>query len=71
MDETKKRIEYKYYITLAPDGTVLKSFSTAFEEPTETDTLVGAGEGRHYNLDLYDYKKDYKLIYKDGKITEK
>ena len=66
-----EKIEYKYYITLAPDGTVLRSFSTAFKQPDEGDTLTGSGTERHYNLDIYNHEMEYNLIYKDGEIRQK
>ena len=69
--ETTDRPEYKYYITLSPDDTILESFSTAFKKPTKNDTLVGSGKNRHYNLSLQNFEGEYNLVYKDGVIRDK
>ena len=60
----------KHYIRLNKNGFIIKSFSTAFEQPLDTDVYIEDG-GRHYNLpNIYDDNNIPQLQYIDGKIVE-
>jgi len=44
-------MDNKHYIRVDENNLIIKSFSDAFEQPTESDIFIEEG-GRHYNLDL-------------------
>lgn len=57
----------KHYIKTDNNNYIIKSFSDAFEQPSETDIFIENG-GRHYNLDIHlddmcpKYKYDNGII---------
>jgi hypothetical protein len=59
----------KHYIRL--DGIfVIKTFSTAFEQPQDGDVCVNENGSRHFNLNVFDSRGLPKLKYIDGEILE-
>ena len=63
--------DYKHYIRLDENSLIIKSFSTAFEQPEENDILICETNERHYNLDIYIYPGVLKYKYIDGQIVER
>ncbi len=41
-------LKNKYYIRVNENGIISKYFSSVFEKPTETDILIGEGEGSQF-----------------------
>ena len=64
-------MDYKHYIRLDENNLIIKSFSTAFEQPEENDILICETNQRHFNLDLYIYPGVLKYKYIDNQITER
>lgn len=60
--------DYKNYIRVNENGHIIKSFSTAFEEPLETDILYDDRGQRHFNLELFYENGCPKSKYKNGVI---
>jgi len=61
-------MDYKHYIRINTDSLIIKSFSTAFEQPQEGDILICESNGRHYNLDLFNINGIPKYEYIDNQI---
>lgn len=62
--------EYKNYIRVNGNGHIIKSFSTAFEQPIEGDIEIVGSNKRHYNLDLFREDGLPRLKYSGGVIIE-
>jgi hypothetical protein len=66
---------YKNYIRINSNNDVIKTFSTAFEQPEPTDICVNENGTRHFNdynlVEMYKGLMIYRYKYADGKIVEK
>lgn len=63
---------YNHYIRIDENNNIIKSFSTAFELPTDGDILIAEDtEERHYNLNLLSPDGFYLLKYENDEIIEK
>jgi len=62
-------MDYKHYIRLNENDLIIKSFSTAFEQPQEGDILICESNERHFNMDLYDDNMIPKYQYIDNQIV--
>jgi len=61
--------EYKHYIRLDND-LIIKTFSSAFEQPQEGDVFYCWSNGRHFNIDLFTIQGIPKYKFIDGEIVE-
>lgn len=59
----------KHYIRL-DEQFIIKTFTTDFEKPLESDVCVNEDGGRHFNLQLLRDDGLPKYRYTDGQITE-
>ena len=57
-------MDNKHYVRVNENNFILKSFSDAFEQPTELDIFIEDG-GRHYNLGLWNNESP-KYVYDNG-----
>lgn len=60
--------QIKHYIRVDENGLIIKSFTTAFEQPLDGDICVNEDGGRHFNLELFDDENLPALKYKRGEI---
>jgi hypothetical protein len=56
---------YKHYIRVDAEGSVIRAFSDAFEQPEPGDLIVTEDGGRHFNPDLW-YNGVIPRWYVDG-----
>lgn len=66
-------IKYKHYIRINENNKIIYAFSDAFEQPLETDILIGETEERHCQFQVFSekYFTKYKYKYINGQIIEK
>lgn len=66
-------IKYKHYIRTNDQNEIIHAFSDAFEQPIETDILLGETEERHCQFQIMSekYIGKYKYKFADGEIIEK
>jgi len=68
---------YKHFIRTDAQNRVIKSFSTAFEQPLPSDILINTEGGRHFEIDdevnpsLYNEKWIPLFKYEAGKIVKR
>lgn len=60
----------RHYIRKDDNKNIIKTFTTAFEEPEQDDICVNENGDRHYNLDIKTPEGYYKYKY-DKEIIEK
>lgn len=50
---------HKHYVRMDVNNIIIKRFSTAFEDPFETDVCVATDAGRHYNEPVTNERGQY------------
>jgi len=50
---------YKHYVRLNEQGSIIKRFSDAFEQPQTGDICIAENAGRHYNDSVFNERLQY------------
>lgn len=57
---------YRHYIRTDANNIIIKRFSSAFEQPLETDICVNENGGRHYNDSVTNERGQYIAKWENG-----